>query len=822
MQGIIHYESVNSLENFGGKAAGLFFLRDQQFEVPAFYLLGYETVQAIIEKKAGLPELVDDWVAQHKINPDSLWAVRSSAHIEDGKEQSFAGLFSSEINKKPSQLPNAIENVITAYQHVQELKYNTFGHFDFAIIIQEMLRPDYAGVVFSHNPLNPEEELCYINIVPGLGETLVSGKAEAFMVTQHRKKRSFLNPKETFFGEQFAGDQTIEIEESGTSIQAAVNKHLDALYQGAQKLAKVKGFPVDIEFAIAGDILYWLQVRPITTPEKEIVHTIWDNSNINENYPGLSLPLSISYTQRTYGKGYSGMARFLGMTAKSVEQNMPLFQNMVGGIYGSLYYNVTAWQQLLYQLPFGKKTSYWITRIWNADDAQFRPPKSRSSLLGYLRLNGNLIRSFLFFKKHKMRFEKVYYDVLTNFSHEQLENKSQEELVSYYFDLEKRLGDNWVAPLLNGFYALILFSTLKKVFRNSRLFESYPNFINDMLYAQGDVVSVQIVKDFQKLIVQIQEDSSLKLLFQADVSAKLLESLPTTHPEFWKDVSTYLDQFGERAPESELKMETRNYRDDPVKFIEFLKTNAGMSFDQNRKSFSFDYKEVIRKAYKNNPLKRIALIQLIRVSIPRIRDRENYRFLRTKSFHIVRQLFRAIGNQLYLNGKLESASDFLYLNFEELIDPAIGAALRDRVSQRKLEYKSFENQVHAPRYAQTESGLHPVEKSAAKFAKGTLSGTGCCSGIITAKTVIITGSTMDIDNIAGKIFIANHFEPGWINLFTQAAGVISERGNLLSHTAILCREMGIPSIVGVKGLMDSVKEGDVVQMNGGTGEVVWV
>ena len=65
--------------------------------------------------------------------------------------------------------------------------------------------------------------------------------------------------------------------------------------------------------------------------------------------------------------------------------------------------------------------------------------------------------------------------------------------------------------------------------------------------------------------------------------------------------------------------------------------------------------------------------------------------------------------------------------------------------------------------------------------------------------------------------ISQYFEPGWIGLFTQAKGLVSERGNLLSHTSILCRELGIPSIVGVKGLITAAQGLKTLKMNGATG-----
>ena len=98
-----------------------------------------------------------------------------------------------------------------------------------------------------------------------------------------------------------------------------------------------------------------------------------------------------------------------------------------------------------------------------------------------------------------------------------------------------------------------------------------------------------------------------------------------------------------------------------------------------------------------------------------------------------------------------------------------------------------------------------------------MKGTACCSGSVTNKVIIINEDTDFDQDFTNCILVAGYFEPGWINLFYQAKGIISERGNLLSHTAIICRELNLPSIVGVKGLLRKIKNGDTVTMDGERG-----
>ena len=62
-------------------------------------------------------------------------------------------------------------------------------------------------------------------------------------------------------------------------------------------------------------------------------------------------------------------------------------------------------------------------------------------------------------------------------------------------------------------------------------------------------------------------------------------------------------------------------------------------------------------------------------------------------------------------------------------------------------------------------------------------------------------------------------DPGWVPLYPSVSGLLIERGSILSHSAIVAREMGIPTIVGIAGLVDTLQTGQVVTMDGGAGVV---
>jgi len=206
------------------------------------------------------------------------------------------------------------------------------------------------------------------------------------------------------------------------------------------------------------------------------------------------------------------MSKYLGMGKISIRRNEKLFANMVGDIKGALYYNITAWQQLIYQLPVGKKTSSHIAKLLGMENAEFDIPEGKTTLFDYIKLFVKVIWAFATMGSLRKKYVDNCESALNTFGDEDLKSKTHQELVELYHKYEQNLGENWLAPVLNGFYAMILFTLLKKIVRNSRLQSNYPNFVNDILYAQGDIISVQIVREFQAIVLELQQNEALKTL----------------------------------------------------------------------------------------------------------------------------------------------------------------------------------------------------------------------------------------------------------------------------------------------------------------------
>jgi pyruvate,water dikinase len=228
------------------------------------------------------------------------------------------------------------------------------------------------------------------------------------------------------------------------------------------------------------------------------------------------------------------------------------------------------------------------------------------------------------------------------------------------------------------------------------------------------------------------------------------------------------------------------------------------------------------------PMKRILARWLLKWAKARVRDRENLRFERTRLFGRVRRIFLAMGARLVEAGVLANQRDVFNLTVEELLGAVEGSGITsDLKTLAALREAEHRQQVARPDPPErfTVRGAHIVgvagrsaHATAPVEGGETRKGLACCKGVVTAKVRVIEDPRIEA-LLPGEILVARHTDPGWIAVFANAAGVIAERGSLLSHSAIVAREMGVPCVVSLKGVTQWLKTGDIVRLDGGAGTV---
>ncbi|MDH4233213.1 MAG: PEP-utilizing enzyme, partial [Nitrospirota bacterium] len=209
-----------------------------------------------------------------------------------------------------------------------------------------------------------------------------------------------------------------------------------------------------------------------------------------------------------------------------------------------------------------------------------------------------------------------------------------------------------------------------------------------------------------------------------------------------------------------------------------------------------------------------------------IKNRENQRFARAEAYSLVRDLIRAIGRNWHAKGILESPDDIFYLEIEEVWSFTNGTStctnLQQLINVRRREFEAYRlsnPEDHIETYGEVYANTDIFGKeNVPDKEEAILSGTGCCRGIVEKKVQVIFKPDSSV-RLNGEIMVAKQTDPGWVVLFPSVSGLIIEKGSMLSHSAIVAREMGIPTVVGVKNATRILRTGDTVRLNGGNGEI---
>jgi pyruvate,water dikinase len=332
---------------------------------------------------------------------------------------------------------------------------------------------------------------------------------------------------------------------------------------------------------------------------------------------------------------------------------------------------------------------------------------------------------------------------------------------------------------------------------------------------------------------------SLQLAKEINSKADLKKKFEGRPEEVWKaiegsdihdKIKNYLSKYGERCL-GELKLETISYNQAPEKFIKILQ-----SYIKNPKSFEAldnsqsnhlrqQAQEVLKSSLKGKFVKRRFFNYILNKTRDLVSNRENLRFERTRGFGIVREIFSAMGKRFEKDGLISHHRDIFYLTKEEIFDyikgTSVSLEVQKSIDLRKKEYKTYQNDDYAPERVITYGNANKdlkFEEPPLEAEEGDITGIACCPGIITSE-VCVVHSPDQIDDLQGKIMVTSSTDPGWVSLFPSASGILVERGSLLSHSAIVARELGIPCIVSISGLLKRLKNGDKVVMDGSTGIV---
>ena len=205
-----------------------------------------------------------------------------------------------------------------------------------------------------------------------------------------------------------------------------------------------------------------------------------------------------------------------------------------------------------------------------------------------------------------------------------------------------------------------------------------------------------------------------------------------------------------------------------------------------------------------------------------ISNREKSRLHRSRLYGMMRTLVLQIGSNLQTQGRIAHREDIFWLDCEEIEQAAKDSSvdLETIIARRKEDYQGYSA---LPAYSRLVfSGKifdkHPQKATTQHFhhKNGIYFGTACSQGNVKGEVLLVTKPSLSLDT-QDKILVTKMTDPGWVFLIASAKGIVAEKGSLLSHTAIISRELGRPSIVGIPHITEILKDGDIVEVDGDTG-----
>ncbi len=785
-------------------------------------------------------------------------AVRSSAAGEDSSRLSFAGQLSTFLFVNGLEaVEHAVRECWASGFSKRALSYRaqsgiaTVPTLEVCIVLQRMAVCEKSGVLFTVDPVSGDPSVAVISSVYGLGEGLVSGllAADTFRVQKATGAvlSQIIAEKETALRRAANGGLHEEVVEApATSLPSLSQREIAVLAGLARDLEDFYHAPQDVEWGFEDGALRVLQSRPITAlkrPTRGDLH-IWDNSNIVESYGGITLPLTFTFAKYVYSQVYEQFCEVLNVPRAEMRALSHSLQNMLGSFSGRVYYNLLNWYKLLTIIPGFSATSRYMEMMMGVSESlagevaqRVRPVSEHFALgarLGRL-LSGLKLLYFHFainglVKRFLVRFHRTWDD----FRRVEYSGLPAQLIYERLRALEANLLHNWHVPVVNDCICMVHFGILKAL-THAWLSDLDPEVQNDLLAADGHLESAEPTRELIRMAGIASSDPQLKSLIEETPPEDAFEALAQSpHRDFYDRVRRYIDTYGFRCI-NEMKLESRDLHQDPSFLFVCLRNYLRQGLTDLT---AYERRErEIREAAEAKVRAGLSLLRrpfywyILRHARVAVRNRENTRFCRTRIYGVLRSMAIATGEHLAEHGLLDDPPDIFYLTLPELygvLDATLTSQdLRATVAMRKAQYERYRDVDPAPRfmtrgipYCDTAPFEHDERPAGMPQPLGNeLRGLACSPGVVEGVAKVILAPSDDL-TLDGEILVALRTDPGWIPLYPSARGLLVERGSLLSHSAVVAREMGLPTIVGIRDLTRTVSTGMHVRMDGGTGVVV--
>ncbi len=804
---------MNSID-VGGKASSLLKLREAGFPVPAFAIIP----TAIFRQARGnhFSSIPSDYESELntvlKTFPFPV-AVRSSASKEDGGLQSFAGLFETYLDIVGEE--NIKHSILKCWQSTHTERTQSYcekngvavDELEMAVVIQEYVEPDYAGVLFTINPITGDDREILIEACPGSGEKLVSGLINPSRFILHRFGADIVKKADDKLGINPEDKTIAELKTLALQIQA---------YYGS---------PQDIEFAVKKGKVYILQSRPVTSIQFSKEMGEWTTSDFRDG--GVSSAVVSPVMWSLYEKIFASTLPdyFVKLKLISAEEARKITWYKV--FYGRPYWNLRAVKDIQETLPGYNERNFDTDMALpiNYEGDGVTTGFSLKGIMKALPVLGALHKEYDLQKKRSEELIKIFSGIEDHYQGLDLKKLSNAELFASFKKLIEKdftyVESEYFQTIYNASNAKLEFSDELKFYKKFDPTLDFVNLISELgeLKVTGPA---HFLTDLRK-VWPLKNPSAQQVLnsLLEKQSALELEDLkvdPYLHERF----SLFCRQYYFHS-ERELDLLVPRWSEDlrfALKTLQTLLATPETSMPEHK---VYDAELVRLKAAHQKSWKKIIPGQFKGVleKLERIRTflwlREEVRDRSTRMYYFIRVHLLEMGKRTGLH------ENIFYLSWQEIfsfIDKKLDLEILQKMAENNRlyaeGYKHYKNK--------NEIGLRfnqAVWKTPSKSIDGKTSyfGIGCSAGVIKARACVINDIAEASKLKSGEIMIVPFTDPGWTPLFSLAAGVVTETGGLLSHAALISREYGIPCVLNINGATESIPHGAMVELDGNEGRV---
>ena len=813
----------------GNKGRFLLLMKQNGFNVPGGFVLDSgtydETVEGVpgkiiseaisklnkdnvAETSAGLYELFGKISLPSKVSeeikaaldPDKLYAVRSSGTKEDLDEFSFAGQYQTFLNTKPEDVE---ARVIDCYRSMFSeiiLSYLVNRNIDTAdlkmsVVVQEMVASDKSGICFTIDPVTGNDKTMLIEVSEGLGEDIVSGKTvpEQYHYNWFDDKEVGRAPENRLISE----DKVIEY----AKVFAKIQQHF--------------GYPCDIEFAIKDDELFILQSRRITKLNYSGINDVWTTADFKDG--GVSATVCTPYMWSLYEYIWEYSLRVFIVNSKILKDEQ-LPKKLGEMYYGRCYWNLSAVKKTMEQIVGYKErefdNEYGIVGNYEGDG----------------KVTGATPKVLLHMIPIIIEQTKILNDRKKN------SERYKQELLDLYYDYKKHLDEGTIDDITRCFYKITHETYLRS--ETTYFHQIFINTIHQSLY-KDSLLKYVSESEYLSLLASIDNISHLLPFYDMwDITRKIRAN--EDDMKFWQEVSAediagdlesdshniplvkkLIDDYGYHS-DKELDVTYPCYYEEPQVMISMVKDmimlDDSYSPEKDKERGTAVYTKILEDLGKNHSASEV---KKIKEKVAKMRKmlwwREEFRDVSTRFYYMLRMYTIEYAKKLVRDGVLSRWEDVWFLKVGNLWDYIEGNIDEDDLSaliaKNKFYYNAYRNYISDNEIGHDFKVINDTE------SKNSVRGLGANNGKIRGIARVIEDFTQ-IDRLEqGDILVTRFTDTGWTPKFAILSGIVTEYGGILCHAAIVSREYGIPAIVCCKDAMSRIRDGQIITIDGSTGVV---